>query len=240
LEKNEKKERVWELDAFRGIFILFMIAIHTIFDLTELFGKNIRLPEIYSLLKENGALLFILLSGICVTLGRRSLRRGAVVFGCGMLITLTMFFLAKTDGVFEGEQIYFGILHLLGVSMMLYPLFRPLPLWAKALAAAVFIGPGFYFQTLQSSFFPALVLGIKPKGFSSGDYFPLFPNFGWFLAGAVIGGTVYKNKKSLFPRFPAQIAPMRFLRFCGRHSLWIYLLHQPIIFGVLYVFTAKA
>ena len=67
------------------------------------------------------------------------------------------------------------------------------------------------------------------EGFYSADFFPLLPNVGWFLLGAVLGRVLYKEKKTLFPKVPAEAFPIRFLSWCGRQSLFIYLLHQPVL-----------
>jgi len=67
--------------------------------------------------------------------------------------------------------------------------------------------------------------------FMSYDYFPLIPWFGVFLIGAALGKTVYKSRRSLLPRPPRPI----FINAAGRYSLWIYLVHQPVIMGVLYL-----
>ena len=81
-----QRDRIWELDAFRGICILCVIVIHFVFDLSYFLGIRLGLPRVYYFIQENGGVLFILLSGICATLGSRSFRRGLIVFLCGMLI----------------------------------------------------------------------------------------------------------------------------------------------------------
>ena len=78
-----------------------------------------------------------------------------------------------------------------------------------------------------------LPLGFQFYGFSSSDYFPLMPNFGYFLLGAAAGRKLYAEKRSLWPDGPAQNPVGRFFSLCGRHSLGIYLAHQPVIYGVL-------
>ena len=76
-------------------------------------------------------------------------------------------------------------------------------------------------------------LGLLYPGFSSGDYFPLLPNLGYFLLGTVLGRTLYKKKESLLPGINANGPGLRFLCWCGQQSLWIYLLHQPILAGII-------
>jgi uncharacterized membrane protein len=74
-------------------------------------------------------------------------------------------------------------------------------------------------------------LGFMPPYFYTSDYFPLFPNLGFFLLGAVLGRTVYGKKESLLPTVNSRNPVLRFLQFLGRHSLEIYLLHQPLLSG---------
>lgn len=229
----KNKERIWELDAFRGLFILCVIVIHTIFDLEYFFNLNINTPKAYDFVQEYGGILFIILSGICVTLGTKFLKRGLIVFGAGMIITLVTFGMFKLDMPDSGIIIYFGVLHLLGLCMILYGLLKHMKSWMLVIASAVFIILGIYFESLRSETYWLLFTGIRPYMFSTGDYFPLFPNLGWFTFGIFLGRTVYKNKKSLMPRVPSDFFIIRFFRFCGRHSLIIYLVHQPLVYGIL-------
>jgi uncharacterized membrane protein len=76
-----------------------------------------------------------------------------------------------------------------------------------------------------------LPFGIHSPFYSSFDYFPLFPWFGIFLAGASLGKSVYASKRSLIRRR----LPVTFVNFAGRHSLLIYIVHQPVILAALYL-----
>lgn len=233
-----KKERIWELDAFRGLCILCVILIHTVFDLQYFVGLNFRLHPVLQFIMDYGGVLFVILSGICVTLGSRSIRRGTIVFCCGMLITGVTEAMIAFGMADSSVRIQFGVLHLLGVCMLLHPLLKRLPLTASAIVGAAIVILGYWFQTItvpQPYLFP---LGLCAPGFAAGDYFPLFPHLGWFMLGTVLGRTVYKNRTSLLPDVPANAWPIRFLSACGRHSLWIYLAHQPVVYGILMAITA--
>lgn len=228
------KHRIWELDAFRGLCIIGVILVHFVYDLTELYAIiDWEYPDWFAFIKDWGGVLFVVLSGICATLGRRSVRRGLVVFAGGMLITAVTFGMYKLFSFHKSIIIYFGVLQCLGACMILWWLFQRLPTWALAVLAASMIAAGFYLRdvTLVEHLW-LMPLGFTAPGFETSDYFPLLPNLGYFLLGAVLGRTVYRKKATLLPAVDPNFFLIRGLRFCGRHSLWIYLLHQPVLAGI--------
>lgn len=228
------KQRVWELDALRGLCILGMVAVHLVYDLVELYGLvDWTYPPAFVLLKQWGGVLFFLISGICATLGSRSVRRGAIVFACGMLCTAVTYAMYALGFVGWDGIIWFGVLHCLGVCMIAWRGVRGFPWWALLAAGLTAVAVGFFLGGVRVDFAWLVPLGVIPHGFASADYFPLLPNFGFFLLGAVLGKTLYKRGCTLLPRVNADCAPLRFLRLCGRQSLAIYLLHQPILSAVL-------
>lgn len=233
-----RKKRFWEIDFLRGTAITLMIFFNYAFTL-RYFG-------IYSL--EGGwgfwwlfprliAGTFIFLAGISLTLShsaakdtgfKKYLLRGLKIFGYGLAITLATRLCLKSGFV------VFGILHLIGVSIMLaYPLLRHrdlnLILGALVIAAGCFLS-GFAFNL------PWLVwLGFVPAGFYTIDYFPLLPWFGVMLIGIAFGNLLYPGGKRGFRvAEAANVPPMMILSLLGRHSLLIYLAHQPALLAVLY------
>lgn len=236
------KNRVWELDAFRGICILGMVIVHFVYDLVDLYAlADWQLPQLFLFVQRWGGVLFLLLSGICATLGRRSVRRGVIVFLCGMLCTAVTYGMYKLGMSGKGILIYFGVLHCLGTCMILWPLFKKLPWWALLILGGVLTGLGFWVATLPAvESWWLMPLGILPNNFVSSDYFPLLPNLGFFLLGAVIGKTAYRRQQTLLPKVNENNGILRFLKACGRHSLWIYLLHQPILSGLILLISAFA
>lgn len=228
------KHRIWELDALRGLCILGMVVFHLIYDMTQLYRLvSWQLPPFWNAVQLAGGVVFVVLSGLCVTLGTHTLRRGAVVFGAGMLCTLVTAALAWPDPAGSSMVIRFGVLHCLGICMLLWALFRRLPTRVLAIVAIAILAAGWHFDSLTVSCRWLFPLGLTSPTFSSGDYFPLAPNFGWFLLGACLGRLLYKQKVSLLPKVNENLPPLRLLRFCGRHSLFIYLLHQPVLTGTL-------
>ena len=80
------KKRVWELDAFRGLCVLGMVIVHFVYDLIDLYALvDWSYPQWFLFVMKWGGLLFILISGICATLGSRCVRRGVIVLLCGLI-----------------------------------------------------------------------------------------------------------------------------------------------------------
>lgn len=230
-----KRPRIWELDALRGLCILAVVAVHFIYDLVDLYGLiRWKYPDWFELLKNWGGTVFFLLSGICVTLGSRSLRRGAIVFFCGMLCTAVTWGMYALGLAGRGMVIWFGALHCLGVCMLLWPIFRPLPRLLTAAVGAALTAVGMYWQLTGAygRHLWMIPIGLPTVRFVSPDYFPLLPFLGFFLLGAVLGGLLYPGKRSLLPGSHEAWLPVRFLCVCGRQSLLIYLLHQPVLMGL--------
>ena len=227
------KPRIWELDALRGVCILCVIVVHFLFDLSFFGGLDLTLPAWYVFIQEYGGAIFVVLSGVCVTLGSKSVRRGLIVFACGMLITAVTYGMYRLGMSGADVVVKFGVLHLLGVCMLVYPAFKKLPPATLTVLGLVIAITGYAIRGIivpQHWLFP---LGLTYEGFTSSDYFPLFPQLGYFLIGAAIGKTAYREKKTLLPGSFQKTPVARFFCWCGRQSLFIYLLHQPIVYGLL-------
>lgn len=229
------QKRIWELDFLRGVLLWGMIAIHLIYDLVDLYGVIAwEQPPLYLLFKNRFGISFVVLSGLCATLGRNSVRRGLKVFACGMVCSLATVLMVLAGMAGKSLIIYFGVLHCLGVCMLLWPLFRKLPTWSLLVLG---LGLAVWGECLRDAAFPwadwLFFTGFKGYGFASSDYFPLLPNLGYFLLGAVLGRTLYRRRSSLLPQVRADGAVIRFFRFCGEHSLLIYMVHQPVLAGAV-------
>ena len=230
------KKRIWELDALRGLFLLGVIAVHFLFDISYLYGLiNLQSP-LFTFISQWGGTVFLILSGVCVTLGSHPVRRGFFVFSCGMLVTLVTAIMYWTGLQGRTIVIYFGVLHCLGICMLLWPVLKKLPLWGMAILGLALVLSGHLLTRVVS--FPWLVpFGFTFPGFASGDYFPLLPHLGYFLLGAVVGKTLYRNKQTRFPGVDPQNCVIRFLSGCGRYSLIIYLVHQPLLTGLIWLWV---
>ena len=215
------KNRIPELDILRGFCILSMIAVHLIYDLTEIYCVFPAYPAVVLFLKNRGGIVFFLLSGICATLGHRCLRRGITVLICAVAVSAVA---AAT-----GNPIRFGVLHALGSCMILWAWLQKLPPQVVPYLSLFLIGASALFDTVTVSVPFLYPIGLRTAVFSSADYFPLFPYLGYFLAGVCLGRRFYPVRRSLLPAFPFAGKLSRLLSFCGRHSLLLYLLHQPVL-----------
>lgn len=223
--------RIWELDAVRGICMIGMVLIHFVYDLVSVFGiVTWQYPGWFVLVLDWGSVLFVILSGICATIGRHCRRRGFVVLLAGMGITVVTICLHRLGLAGAGIRIYFGILHCLGVCMLLWSVLRRLPNGLLVAVSVVLCVLGYWLErVVLVDHLWLLPLGLTNGYFVSADYFPLLPYLGYFLAGAVIGRTVYRRKETRLPVVNSRNPILRGLCCVGRHSLGIYLLHQPIL-----------
>ena len=229
------KQRIWELDALRGLFILGMVFVHLIYDLQSFLGLSVLAENpLFSFVLNWGGVLFFLISGICATLGSHPVRRGLAVLGCGLLITVFTYGMYALHFAGKGMIIYFGVLHCLGVCMLLWPIFRKLPWAVTAVLSVGMIVIGIAIEPVRFDTGIWLIpLGFKPKGFASADYFALLPFLGFFLTGSLVGKIAYKRKTTLFPKVNPKNPLILFLSRMGKWSLLIYLLHQPVFTGLV-------
>lgn len=153
------------------------------------------------------------------------LRRGLLILGGGMVISFVTYLIAP------GAYVKFGILHLIGVSALLQPLFVRLKFW-NIVAGALWSIVGLKIVALQSSSTLLFPLGILYPGFFSLDYYPLFPWFGFVLTGMGIGSLLYAPRKEWLMRMGALQYPQSLL-WIGKQALPLYFFHQPLLFIIL-------
>ena len=234
------KRRYPLLDSIRGLTLISMIAYHAVWDMVYIFGVHMPWYQTRAafLWQQSICWTFILLSGYCWHLGRHHGKRGLLVFGGGALVS------AVTFAAMPENLVFCGVLTLLGAAVLLTipldPLLRRIP--ARAGLAGSFllflvtreVNSGYLGfegarvltlpRSLYRNYFTAL-LGFPQQGFYSTDYFSLLPWVFLFWTGYYL----YRLRRQEPPRLslPAVTA-------LGRHSLLVYLLHQPVVYGVLW------
>jgi uncharacterized membrane protein len=236
MDNAERPVRIWEIDFLRGLAIILMVCYHLLFDLGEFvgikkfLGWSTNLSTVAWVIAQFFfAGLFVVLSGTSSTLSRNNIRRGLRLLAVSLLVSAATYIFDASSAV------YFGILQCLAVSMLVYgAAFEKAHAAVCAAAGAVVIGLNAALPALGKALAIRsdwlLPFGLHGPSFSAFDYFPLIPWFGIFLVGAALGKTLYASKRSLLP----WRLPRTFVNFAGRHSLLIYIVHQPLIMGLLY------
>ncbi len=225
---NEKR-RVWEIDVMRGIAIVLMVVFHFIVDLSDFYNYDIAyLSGFWYYVGKTSAITFIFVSGISSTFSRNNIKRGFKILCWGLVITAVTFIYSRY--VF----IQFGILHFLGVSMMLTHFLSKLHKKYLLLLAAIILVIGNYFSNIYVNTPYLFPIGLIIRQFRSLDYYPLMPWLSVYILGIVIGKRFYTQPKSLFSFTPSRILDV--FVWLSRHSLKIYLLHQPILLAILFLY----
>lgn len=234
--------RFWEIDALRGIAITLMVLFHLVYDLVFFDVLQIDIwsgPVLY--IGRSAAMLFVFLVGVSLTLShsrskvsglqvsfKKYLKRGFHIFLWGLVFTIGSWLL------FPDEFIVFGVLHFIGVAIVLsYPLLKYRLLNLIGGFMVLFLGGLVENFTVD---FPWLIwLGLTPAGFQTLDYFPLLPWFGITMFGIFTGNMLYPDYRRKYELLDLSRNPLiSALEFLGRKSLMIYIVHQPLLVFILY------
>lgn len=237
-------------DILRGLTLISMIAYHTTWDMVYLFDIKGNWAwfegDLAYVWQQSICWSFILLSGFCWSFGKKKWKRGLIVLGAGVLTSVV------TLLVMPDERILFGVLTFLGSAMLIMiPLDKVLrrcePVIGLVVSALLFgvirnVNDGeLGFEDIHLVDLPgrlyhgwlANYIGFTERGFFSTDYFSLLPWMFLFLVGYFLHG-VFQKKNWFGILERGKCLPLEIL---GKHSLLIYLLHQPLVYGVLWVVT---
>lgn len=223
----QKRERIELMDAMRGLAVCLMVLHHFLYDLCEFLGAPWWLftNPVFDVLHYIFAGLFVVLCGVSSNFSRSNLRRGTKALALALGITAVTYFMGMT--------IAFGVLHMLSCCMLIYGATRRfwevLPDWVVPLTSTVGVLATHSLVDGVRVDIPGLFMfGFCAPGFSSADYFPLFPWFFVFLFGTWAGKYV---KAGRLPEWFYSAKVPR-LAAVGRHALAVYVLHQPVLYGI--------
>jgi uncharacterized membrane protein len=239
---SSHSSRYWEIDALRGVAILLMIGFHLTWDLVSLGMVRVNMGRgPWPWFSRVISTMFLSLAGISLVISdsrrgetpawRKYLLRGLKILGLAMIVSLVTYF------ALPNSFVIFGILHLIGFSIIAAIPFLPYRRrWLCLILGLALLIVGSYVNR-QTALHPWLIwLGINQIGRSMADWYPVLPWFGMMLIGLWLGHTLYKGGERQFILFDLSHAPViRPLAFLGRHSLLIYVVHQPVLMGVLYL-----
>ena len=208
------------LDAIRGLAVVAMVIYHFFWDLSVFGFIELDVGREWRGAAMAIAASFLGISGVAFTLaGRLKPRRLAIIAGAAGLVSLGSWW-------FDPHAfIFFGILHCIALSSILALPFLQMPGWSLGVAAALFFALGGWAHPLFDAW-PLLWVGLSTQLPLTNDYIPIVPWFGFVLLGMWAG----RVRPAAWPAWGPR--PMVWL---GRWSLLIYLVHQPILTGLLFL-----
>lgn len=238
IDTSAPRPRFAVIDIARGVAIIAMIAYHFCWDLSyfRFIAADVGYDPQWVVIARSILAVFLFLVGVSLVLGHaRGIRwqsfwrRWAFVVAGALAITIATYF------AFPQSFVYFGVLHAIALFSLLALPFLAAPLWLPVVVTIVVIAlPLFYSDALfNEKLFSWIGFWQVPP--PANDLVPVFPWFGAVLAGVIATRLVLASP--LAARLAAINPPGRLARtlaFMGRWSLLIYLLHQPILLGLVY------
>ncbi len=218
------------MDAARGLSLILMVFYHFFYDLVVFAGapRWIFHNVVFDPLQYFFAGLFILISGVSSNFSHSNVARGVKTLGVALVITLVTYFMDM--------PIVFGILHFLGACMLLYGLTQKgwrrvnekFPWHTPAFCLAGILLTGRFANGVLTQTPHLWMFGLVTPEFESADYFPLLPWMFVFLLGTWAGKYVREGR---LPKWFYE-TKVPFLPAVGRQSLLIYIMHQPVLYGL--------
>ncbi|SFB35200.1 Uncharacterized membrane protein [Acetitomaculum ruminis DSM 5522] len=250
MEKTKDK-RLGAIDTLRGITIVSMIIYHFCWDMVFIFDMKWKwFHGMEALIWERLICIsFIFISGFCLVYSKNPIKRGVLLFLLGGLITTITYL------VMPKNLIVFGILTLIGSCLIFVGLCKK---WLMKIPpivgivsflllflltvnveqkSIVFLGrklinlPGFLYQNYFSSY-----LGFPHSDFFSRDYFPIIPWIFIFLLGFFVSIQI-KKEMGNGKKFSLLKKEIPLFSILGKNSLIIYMIHQPLLYGLCLLLT---
>lgn len=247
-----------EVDLIRLTAMSLMAVYHLTFDLMYFYGWQIDMEQIgWKILQRVTLSLFLLIVGVSgvlmrlrarnvetqngsspLTTGFASLQdmfpkffHRFLTIGCAALLISLVTYIIDLH-----TFIRFGVLHCIAVSMLILPFVLPLGVWNAVLGIGILLLP-FWIGTQASGTNLLVPFGLMPSGFSTLDFVPLFPWLGVILIGCALGHALYV--KEWMPEMKRVPRWVERISIPGKYSLSFYLLHQPVMMGVLILLLGK-
>jgi uncharacterized membrane protein len=238
--------RFIEIDIFRGLALFLMIVAHIVWDLD--YFKIIPLNNnIYSTFSKVIPILFFLIVGISLIVSKKKIEnktigeqnryyknlivRGLKIIGFGMILTIGSFIFIPDKPVF------FGVLHCIGLSIIIsVPILKYKNYAFLYSILFIFLSLVVTRFTVEKPNFLQFIVGIHQTDVMkyTVDYFPLLPWLTIIIIGIAVGDLLYCGDKRTF-KLPdlSRYKSLKIFQWIGQHSLGIYLIHQPIIGGLI-------
>ena len=220
-------KRIEVLDVWRSLAVFIMLLYHALYDLAlfGVFDMSLFDTAALEITEFIGSCLFVILGGATASLSRDKIRRGFRIFCIGFAVSLVMSFM--------GMAVKFGALQFFGVAFIVYGLADkrwecPTRTVFPAVCAVLFFASYAATKLIELPFDWLYPFGFHSSEFYSADYYPVLPWIFQFALGAWLGLRLRARAENghEMRRFPPALV------FLGRRSLLIYILHQPIFYGI--------
>ena len=241
------KQRYFWIDNIRAIAMISMILFHGVWDLVYLYGMDWAWyrSDLAHLWQQSICWTFILLSGFCWSFSKNPIKQGVIVTGAGLIVTVVTLLFSYES------RVIFGVLNLIGASALLLAVlkrvFEKIPAMTGAVMMFLLFAVTYRINYRYLGFFGAELVelpfslyknlftafwGFPDPWFFSTDYFAILPwSFLYFT-----GYFLYRLwKEGRIPDAVCVNKKIPVLTWLGKHSLIIYMIHQPVLFGVLEV-----
>lgn len=225
---SQPSPRLPAIDLARGVALIGMVVFHLTFDL-GFFGfiaPNTVMQPFWMAFARLVAGSFVVLAGVSLVLAHGDGVRGrAVVRGTAAVALAAVLVTAATLVAIPQGWVFFGILHMIALGRVLGLPFLRAPVWLLVAAGVAIWAVPWLWQSPAFDSRALAWIGFSVTQPPSMDLEPLFPWFGPFLLGMAAA------RLGWLPRWQAR-GP---LVWAGRHSLAIYLIHQPVLLGTLWL-----
>lgn len=229
--------RLRVIDVVRGVAIAGVVVYHLVWDLdfTGLAATGISRQLAWTLLARTLAGTFMLLVGVSLFLAHRNgMRWRAFGRRLGVLALAALAISVVTRLVFPQTFIYFGILHSIAAASLMGVFVLRLPAMFNILAGITIIVLPFIFR--DAWFDPRWLawIGFAEQVPPSNDFVPIFPWAGLTLLGiGVANFALAQSAEGWLNKHEPSGGTVNLLAWLGRHSLAIYLIHQPILLSII-------
>ena len=233
---NVNTTRIWEIDLLRGILIVGVVIFHLLWNL-ESYGFlpfTLVNSSFWWVVSRMGAIAFLVIVGMSLQYThakgfrwRKFTLRVVLIALCATIVSLVTYL------VDDKTFIYFGILHLIATGSLLAAFALRFPSWVRVLAGviAIFLPHLYTITTIQTRNFAWS--GLTENAPDSLDFYPLFPWVGWVFLGSAVKISALSFGRKFSDIGASKHLVFRYFCWSGQNSLVIYVLHQPVLFGLI-------
>jgi len=224
----------------RGLAVALMVVYHFSYDLSYfgLASFDFYKDRFWLNTRTFILSLFLLLVGVSLVLAtRKGINRQAYGRRLGVLVLCAALISVATYYMFSERMVFFGVLHFIVVASVLGLLFIRF-YWLNAVLGVTVVMLGAFYS---NAYFDQPLLqwvGLMTYKPLTEDYVPLLPWFGVVLFGLFLGRMLFVSQSlSSVSSWQGRNPLTRLLALSGRHSLLIYMVHQPFLVGWLWLVT---